>query len=436
MKLQSALRCLGNAPSLLLLWVLLLPIENARAQYVLEHSFNKPLPMINDRFGYSVAIEGDHVLIGAPEATDDDSGAVRAGSVFLFNRQTGALVGTFSNPTPQANDLFGWAVAIDGNNVLIGAPQNRIGGIDAGGAYLFDVRNGDLLRTFFSPTPDLRDFFGWSVAISGDQLVIGEPSDDTGTTNSGSAYLFDTSGSLLAAIPNPVASDDLFGSSVAITADYIVAGAPFGRSSLGDPSGVAYLFNASGALVEAFVNPSPGDGDNFGHSVAIDAERIVIGALGDDSSSLNAGIAYLFGSSSGAPLQTFFNPFPTLDDQFGSSVDIDGHNVLIGAQYADDLISDTAGAAYLFDVSGVLVQVFGNPATGDFDLFGQSVAIDNANVLIGSPVETSQVDRIGSAYLYGLRSTTAVPSPLPLFGMAGAFCWSRRLRRRLSRAGA
>jgi len=104
-----------------------------------------------------------------------------------------ALVQTFLNPTPAADDGFGYSVAALGSNVLVGAPFDDTGTTNAGAVYLFDGSTGALLRTFQQPTPGAGDNFGYSVATLGNNVLVGAPFNSTGATNAGTAYLFDGS---------------------------------------------------------------------------------------------------------------------------------------------------------------------------------------------------------------------------------------------------
>ena len=125
------------------------------------------------------------MLIGAVWA--DDAGAKFSGAAYLFDAGSGKLLHTFLNPTPAALDFFGSSVAISGDKVLIGAQGDDAGAKDSGAAYLFDAATGKLLHTFLNPTPATYDQFGTSVAISGDKVLIGAPNEDAGAKFSGAA---------------------------------------------------------------------------------------------------------------------------------------------------------------------------------------------------------------------------------------------------------
>jgi filamentous hemagglutinin family protein len=372
-------------------------------------TFLSPIPTSNDNFGYSVAAVGTNVLIGSPYAS---SGAVaNAGAAYLFDN-TGVLLQTFSKPAaPVADERFGYSVAALGTNVLIGAPFDNTAASQSGAVYLFNSTTGALIRTLTTPNADLGAGFGWSVAGVGNQILVGAPftvSPVGGISQAGSAYLFNgTTGALLQTFnnPAPVASDQ-FGYSVAGLGANVLIGAPYKDTGGLVDVGSAYIFNsATGALLQTLNKPNPAAGDFFGWSVAAVGTNALVGALGDSTLAVNAGAAYLFNGTTGALLQTFNNPNPGVGDFFGRSVAAVGSNVLIGAHSAD-LGATDAGAAYLFDgTTGALLQTFFNPngATGAGNEFGWAVAAAGPNVLIGSHFDSIAAPTAGSAYLFNLN---------------------------------
>ncbi len=151
-------------------------------------TITNPVPADGDNFGEAVAVVGtDRLLISATDAAATKG---TGGSAYLFTTN-GTLLTTFTNPTPAANESFGWSVAVVGSSrVLIGAYQEGAGALRSGAAYIFST-NGTLLTTMTNPTPAVNDYFGWAVAAVGtDRVLIGGPWDDTGATEAGSAYLF------------------------------------------------------------------------------------------------------------------------------------------------------------------------------------------------------------------------------------------------------
>ena len=301
-------------------------------------TFLNPTPESFDQFGASIAAVGNNVLIGA---FFDSTSAVNAGAAYLFDGNTGALLRTFLNPTPNVGDRFGDSVAAVGNNVLIGAPGDDTGANGAGAAYLFDGNTGALLRTFLNPTPNSFDSFGASIAAVGNNVLIGALFDSTDAVNAGAAYLFDgNTGALLRTFLNPTPDNrDYFGSSIAAVGNNVLIGTPNDDTSAVN-AGAAYLFDGNtGALLQTFLNPTPNFSISFGSSIAAVGNNVLIGRI-------NGYEAYLFDGNTGALLQTFLNPTPN-NPGFGSEVAAIGNNVLIGSPFGNTG-GVAAGAAYLF----------------------------------------------------------------------------------------
>jgi hypothetical protein len=256
-------------------------------------TLTNPTPQSSDKFGYAVAaVGGDRLLVGA---FADSTGATQAGAAYLFSTN-GALLATFTNPTPAAFEYFGYSVAALGNNrVLIGAVSALNGGIRTGEAYLFST-NGTLLRTFTNPTPQVGDGFGGVVATMGtDQIIISDYLDDLGGVNTGAVYLFNTNGTLLTTFtkPNPV-SYGFFGISVAaVGSNRVLIGSE--QDVEAKLVGAAFLFSTNGALLNTFTNPAPAIGDDFGYRVAaVGSGQIIVGSPYDKVGGISAGSAYLF----------------------------------------------------------------------------------------------------------------------------------------------
>ena len=141
-------------------------------------TLNNPGPAAHDQFGLSVAISGTRVVVGA---NGDDTGATDAGSAYVYDLSSGTPtvpVATLNNPGPAAGDQFGFSVAISGTRVVVGAPFDDTGATDAGSAYVYDLSSGTPtvpVATLNNPGPAGGDQFGFSVAISGTRVVVGAP---------------------------------------------------------------------------------------------------------------------------------------------------------------------------------------------------------------------------------------------------------------------
>ena len=391
---------------------------------VLVAPLNNPTPAIHDLFGNSVAVSGNTVVVGA---WDEETGAGHAGLAYIFNATTGALVTTLNNPSPANGFGFGASVAVSGNTLVVGAERYNTGANDYGWAYVFDTTTGALVATLNNPTPADDDYFGVSVAVSGTTVVVAAYYDDTGATDAGSAYVFNgTTGALVATLNNPTPAEyDTFGASVAVSGNIVVVGAPYDDTGAED-AGSAYVFNAAtGALVATLNNPSPESSDFFGSSVAVAGNTVVVGAYGDDTWAEDSGSAYVFNATTGALIATLNSPTPTLYGSFGYSVAVSGNTVVVGA-YGDYTGGYQSGSAYVFDAtSGALVATLNNPTPADYDNFGVSVAVSGNIVVVGAYQDDTGAEDAGSAYVFDATTGALVATltnPTPASG--DYFGWS------------
>lgn len=417
----SSSALLRQAATVALLFTISSQSNICSGDFSLLHTLNVPTITSGDIFGDPVSIDGDYVLIGS---IGHDAPGVNIGQTHLFNAVSGTLLRTFNDPTPTGMDFFGRSVALDGNYALIGANGDDTNGSNVGQAHLFDVATGSLLRNFSRPVNSGGSGFGTSVAIDDGKILIAAPLG--AGLDVGQVHLFDAAtGDLIRTFndPTPITGNG-FGLSVAISGNAIVIGSPSGGIDGSGDVGQAHLFDAvSGDLLHTFDDPTPSDGDGFGVSVAINGGRVLIGALGDDTNGSNIGQAHLFDAATGNLLHTFNDPTPTAGDGFGESVAIDGDNVLIGAP--DDRTNSDGdnnrfgiGQVHLFSATtGALLRTFDDPTVTSGDRFGDSVAIQGSRIVIGAPADDTNGPNAGQAHLFDLT----VPEPgsiCLLFGMA------------------
>jgi hypothetical protein len=265
-----------------------------------------------DSFGKAVDISGNYAVVGVE--SEDSASGFNSGIAYIYNVTTGALLFTLDNPnaydTP-AGDQFGAGVAVDGNYAIIGAvgedDPNGTDGQVSGKAYIFNVTTGALVHTLNNPnaygTASL-DYFGSPVDISGNYAIVGAWQEDSaGGTISGAAYIFNvTTGALVHTLlnPNPYGTNagDRFGQAVTISGNYAVVGAVFEDDAGGLQSGKAYIYDVTtGALVQTLDNPNPygtSENDNFGSTVAISGNYLMVGAAAEDDAGVNSGKAYIY----------------------------------------------------------------------------------------------------------------------------------------------
>lgn len=355
---------------------------------------SNPTLAADDWYGVSVAIEGALMVVGA---THDNAGASNSGTAYVHNSSTGALVATLSNPTPAVDDLFGNSVDISGTTVAVGAHSDNTGASNAGAAYIFNANTGALLRTINNPSPAADDNFGYRVAIDGNLVAVSCHRDDTGASSAGIAYVFNVStGALVSTINNPApTSSDSFSFGLDLQGNTLVA------TAMGDNAntGAAYVFNATtGALVTTIPNPNPLAGDFFGYSVDIDGDLIAVGAYRDMVSGFTAGSTYVFNATSGALITSVHKPNPGNSNTFGAWVELSGNTLIVGSP-GDNTGAALAGSAYIFNATtGALISTINNPAPAD-DWFG-SVAIDGTRAAIGAYRDNLGAADAGAVYSY------------------------------------
>ena len=426
-----------------------------------------------DLFGFSVAVSGDTVVVGAPgessnatgvNGDETDNSEQRSGAAYVFVRDgTGNWIqqAYLKASNTDEDDRFGSSVAISGDTVVVGAwweasnatgvngDQSDNSAIRSGAAYVF-VRDGTgnwAQEAYLKASnTNSNDAFGGSVAVSGDTVVVG-----AGLEGSGAAYVFDRNGAgnwtqqaYLKASNGE--QGDLFGYSVAVSGDTVVVGAHEEDSNATGingnesnnsaiSSGAAYVFVRDGSgnwMQQAYLKASNTDAnDLFGISVAISGSTVVIGASGEGSSSFGvngdetndnmagSGAAYMFfrDGSGNWSQQAYLKPSnPGLGDAFGESVAISGATVVVGAQNESSFSNPfRSGAAYAFvrDGSGAWNQeayLKASTSTAN-DSLGYSVAVSGDTVMAGAPDEDSAATGIdGDAVSNGASDSGAAYS--------------------------
>ncbi len=254
------------------------------------------------------------------------------------------------------------------------------------------------------------DWFGRSVAVSGDLAIIGAPLDDVGSQNRGSAYVFRRTGATWTQEAKLLAVDgglqDAFGWGVAISGDLAVVGA-LGNGTFGSSSGSAYVFRRTSGvwMQEAKLLPTDGGaGAWFGRSVAVSGDLALVGAQRDDDLGDDSGSAYVFRRSGETWTQEakLLPADGAAGDLFGSSVALLGDVAIVGAHLDDDL-GENSGSVYVFRRgAGVWLQeaklLAADGAAGDG--FGCSVAACADLIFVGAAWDAGPKSGLGSAYVF------------------------------------
>jgi hypothetical protein len=532
-----------------------LEVEENGARYpitidpIAQQAYLKPAAVGNsqagDWFGYSVAVSGDTVVVGAPQedssslgvnSTPNELAAGSAGAAYVFTQSGGVwsqqayLKPIAVGPGGQAGDHFGFSVAISGDTVVVGAIAEDSsttgvnstpleGATDSGAAYVFVRSGGTWSQQAYLKPPVVGTTkagagyeFGWSVAISGDTLAVGaydEASSTTGVNSSpnelapgaGAAYVFARGGGVWTqqAYLKPAAvgtsqTNDHFGAAIAVSGDTVVVGAFQEDSSstginstpneVAGAAGAAYVFARNGTTwsQQAYLKPAVvGSGGQAGHlfgtSVAISGDTVAVGASHESSSTLgvnttpnegagSSGAVYVFTRNAGVwSQQAYVKPSAVgttqVGDNFGTSVALSGDTMVVGAigegssttgiNSTPNESAAIAGAAYVFTRSAGVwsQQAYLKPAavgsTQAGDSFGWSVAVSEETVVVGAYLEDSSTVGVnttpneastdsGAAYIFNVPGSGTVggtkavmTSPAPgstLSGSSVTFTWS------------
>lgn len=443
--------------------------------------------MIGSLFGRGVALSQDTLVVSA---SDDNKGAVY---VFVRGDDGWREQARLTADNAGAGDHFGNSLAIDGDTLVVGAPLEDGSGaipsdealMDSGAAYVFVRSAGTWSQQAYlkAPHPSASDGFGLSVAIAGDTLVIGSPNEDSAANvidgdqsdetaaDSGAGYVFVRSASSwsMQAYLKPAnnGAGDGFGGDVAISGDTIAISAPLEDSSHGginptpdeaaQDSGAVYVFTRSGsqwseqAYLKADHPGGPdqlsGQGDNFGwgqgltgNGLAIWGDTLAIGAPNEDSSAsgiggdptddskIASGAVYVFVRDNGVWSEQAYikASHPGGGDGFGVSVALWSDRLVVGAHFESSdaarvngdqtsRAANSAGAAYVFERNaGAWTQrwYLKSNQPDAWDLFGTSVAVTGHTIAVGATQEDGAVTGVdatpgnenapeaGAAYLF------------------------------------
>jgi len=400
----------------------------------------------NDYFGYSVSIssDGNTAIVGAYL---EDTGGTDTGSAYIFTRSgtTWSQEGQLFASDAEATDYFGYSVSIsgDGNTAIVGAYLEDTGGTDTGSAYIF-TRSGTTWseqQKIQASDKQVSDRFGNSVSISsdGNTAIVGAYLEDTGGNGAGSAYIFTRSGTTWSQEGQLFASDaeasDYFGYSVSISSDgnTAIVGA-YLEDTGGTDTGSAYIFTRSGTTWSEQQKIQASDkqvSDRFGNSVSIssDGNTAIVGAYLEDTGGNGAGSAYIFTRSGTTWSQEgqLFASDAEASDYFGYSVSIssDGNTAIVGA-YREDTGGLDTGSAYIFTRSGTTWSEqtkINVPNSTVSDYFGNSVSIssDGNTAIVGAYREDTGGTSAGSAYIYTSENYLYVDGSIQVLGAIISF---------------
>ncbi|MBN1327022.1 MAG: FG-GAP repeat protein [Candidatus Cloacimonetes bacterium] len=373
---------------------------------------------VSDEFGYAVAIDGDYALLTAWK--DDDNGP-NSGSAYIFKRD-GLIWNEQDKITPSnagTSDMFGNSASLDGDYAVVGAAYYDDDDLDCGSAWVF-YRTGtqwDQIDILLSDVRTPDDLFGYQVAIDGTTIAVGCPGDDDNGIDSGSVFSFQNTDNDFSLAGKVFASDGFayryFGSVIAMDADWLAVGVPLDNDN-GEEAGAVYIYHWTGSEwseESKFSGSDTEDGDQFGSSIAIQGQDIMIGAWHEDTAANNAGAVYYYRYDGRSWQEQKLVAFDaTAHAHFGFSVSFDGNLAAVGAPGCYDNGSQS-GAVYLFEKIG---ETWQNPTKyipADnvlYDYLGRSVAVSGNRMIAGATGVDDHGNSSGAAYILDLSTTDEI----------------------------
>ena len=371
-------------------------------------------PLAGARFGSSVALEGNRLVVGAPRADDPSTDAGRA-SVFLFDGVDWTEEATLVAPDNWldtqfgSGNLFGWSVAIDGDAIAVGAPGKDDAAQDAGAAYVYTLNEGEwtFQEKYTAPGSVIDAEFGYSVAVAGEDAIAGRPIPSI--AGSFGAAFFLPCFRLSAKLPRPSLLDGgSFGLAVSAWGERILAGAPHTGPDGEENTGEASVWVPKGTSWEKEADLVPADSARFtlyGFDLALSGDLAAVGSPGARSGGVLTGAVYVFARDGGGTWteeRKVVPPGVAAGDSYGNSLALDGDTLVAGAKLDDDFGTDS-GSVYVFTRSGgtwaLEQQLF--PDVTDADArFGSAVAISGDTIVVGAPHDRLDDLGVGAAYVF------------------------------------
>jgi hypothetical protein len=353
--------------------------------------------------------------------------SVRADVTSLFTSEEFTSAGSLALPILGENAFFGTAVSVSGDILAVGMPRESSGPPSPGRVYLFERDGGDSnhwdhIKTLVSGQGAVSDDFGRAVAASTNYIAVGVPLEKVGGLRKGAVYIFECNagganhwGLATKLVVEQAPAGSAFGTSVAINGDLLVVGAPSEEIANDAGLGAVYLYQRRAdetnhwTLLRKLL-PSDGFGGGyFGDAVATSGDVLVVGASAGKVGTYTVGTGYVFernqgGADNWGQIKKIQASDPKPSDLFGASVAVNGDTILVGAPHKDSGTNRSLGAVYVFQRLYVprlwsqVAKVLPVDQTG-VSRFGWSVAVSGDVGLVGSLSRVGDHVEQGTVYL-------------------------------------
>lgn len=310
----------------------------------------------DERFGSSLDLDGDRLVVGAPGAEGEAPGS-GAAYLYRFDGQTWTLARRIAARDGLAGEEFGASVAVAGDSLFVGAPRRRVAGAAVGGAFTFALSGDDsgVARELRGQDSGAGDLFGWHVASDGRSLLVGAPGHGAAGAFSGASYVFERSPAGWVEVAKleaaNAAAGAVFGSSGSVAGERLCVGAP-SESSVEFLSGAVYVFRrgSSGWREQSLLKAEPAHyGARFGHATHLAGGTLVVGARLDPTPVTNAGAVLVFrdGRDGWALREELGELQPGFNHGYGAALDSRHGELLVGAPRSSWVAQDSGSTQAL-----------------------------------------------------------------------------------------
>jgi hypothetical protein len=339
-------------------------------------------------FGTSISIDGNRAIVGSPSGT-----SMSAAYIFEYTNDSWVKTDVI---TPDFDDFYGLSVSLYENKAAIGSPYTNA--VD-----IYELQDNSWVKTTRLTQGD-ESGFGGSVSVYGDRLLVGVNGEFYGT-----AYIYELNNgtwSLSKKLSSQnITTDFPYTSTVSLSSNFAVVGAVYENNR----SGSVYIYQYQNQEWQDYTKLTASDtnsNDNFGSSIDISNNRMVIGAPGDEQNNKERGSVYIFEYDEAASLWGETTKL-SVDEEagdsvFGVSVDLDNNSLLIGS-FNQVSFTGTPGSAYLFDMelgNWSLTKKLSPNDDYPGSSFGLSVSFANGHILIGRDNDNQQATSAGSIYSF------------------------------------
>jgi uncharacterized repeat protein (TIGR02543 family) len=366
-------------------------------------------------FGDVVRFDGDYIVIGSPNT--DLNGQDDQGSVNVFKLSDPSFQRMITASDGQAYDYFGSSIGLDGDYLIVGAPYHDQRASDAGVVYVYKL--SDLTYERKVQPLDLieGDTFGWGISADNGLFVVGSNLSDDIARDAGSFYVFSCEDETFEEkmVPPLGQIDDWFGWGSALDGDLIAVGSVHDDDQGGN-SGSVFLYESQTlSLLETLTPPENSPNANFGTSISITKDHIFVGAPGTATPLIEAGVVYVFDRITRQLLHTIHSPSSASGNSFGHTVASDGTFLMVSEHSTNRDNMENVGTVWCFDIaSWSVVEKMDSPVEAAHENFsfswdGRSIAIELGIVVVGSSANDDLGIDAGKAYIYSFGNRGFIP---------------------------